>query len=50
MSIYTVRIHCDIWMWWGTIGRHNVLQFKIDMRTVTISNQKVKLQKLKEDV
>jgi hypothetical protein len=50
MSIYTVRIHCNIWMWWGTIGRHNVLQFKIYMGTVTITNQKVKLQKLKEDV
>lgn len=27
MSVHaTMGIHCDIRMWWGTIGRHHVLQ------------------------
>jgi len=27
MSIYSMRIH-NIWRWWGSIWRHNVLQIK----------------------
>lgn len=32
MSINATRgIHCNIGMWWSTIGRHKLLQIKISL-------------------